>query len=127
MSDPLPRDVDGYVDLEALPEDAVDLDLAALAPVEPLPDEAWEALVAAAPHTDPEATGIDTDALVDDAPTSGLDGTDPAQDGGTGAAQPEVWLPGDDASGDGDGTWDLVGEPGEPGAHDISDTTDWDT
>lgn len=60
---PLPRDHDGYIDLDAVEDDDVDLDLAAMAPPPPLADETWDALVAAAPHTDPDVLGLDLDAL----------------------------------------------------------------
>jgi hypothetical protein len=60
----VPRDPDGYVDLAAFPAQDIDLDLAGLAPVPPLAEDAWEAIVGTAPHLDPETIALDVDALV---------------------------------------------------------------
>jgi hypothetical protein len=74
MFDSIPRDEDGYVDLDRLPDHESALDLAAFGAPPPLSDAVWEIIVTSTPLTDPAAVGLDVDLLV-----GALPDTDPTE------------------------------------------------
>ena len=89
MNSTLPRDEDGYVDLDMLPDDDTDFDVAGFAQTPPLDAEVWNAMVTRAPYAEPSAGIIDF--VVDD---SGAVDEDPAPDA--------TWAPPSDESAPGD-------------------------
>jgi hypothetical protein len=62
MFSDLARDLDGFVDLDLVPEVEVDLDLVAW-PVPPLDEDVWELIVTSASRTDPDELDIEVDEL----------------------------------------------------------------
>lgn len=69
--DELPRDNDGYVDLDAMANNDLPQEVSLhWEEVPSLPPETWDAIVSAAPHVDPAIAGIDVDRLVVD-PSNG--------------------------------------------------------
>jgi hypothetical protein len=76
MRNQLPRDEEGYVDLDALPDEDIDAGIDLFPDPPPVPDTVWETIVTTAPYIDPHDHQVDTHAL-----TGGLaDLTDPTRD-----------------------------------------------
>lgn len=85
----MPRDHDGYVDLDAMPDSDVILEATEdWEDLPPLPPETWDAIVATAPHTDPELMGTDVDLLVVGLPDQAWEGDDDFIGGPGWAADP---------------------------------------
>jgi hypothetical protein len=60
----LPRDTDGYIDLERIDDVDTSLDLSQWGSPPPLQEETWQGIVDSAPHTDPASLGTDLNELV---------------------------------------------------------------
>ncbi len=64
MNDSLPRDAEGYVDLDQLPDVETTFDPAAFAETPPLDSDVWDAMVTRAPYSDLSDGSSDTDTLL---------------------------------------------------------------
>ncbi len=91
----LPRDPDGYVDVDTLPDEDVALDLRALGLLPPLPEDVWDAIVGTASQANLQALATDTEALVMGMGAQDIEATGPSvgvdQHPDSGNADGESW------------------------------------